>query len=219
MLSLLIALFFFSAAIAIPILWRGWYYHEVEVLGLAEQTGFSTETIYDAFNQVMDFLVKDAPFGVGALPWSENGRSHFSDCKDLFQLDFSLLGASLLGLFVVMFLRLRGLSPYRFLGRSPAFWTLIGTLAVLLVLGIWAVVDFNSLFTAFHALCFPGKINWMFDARTDPVILILPEAFWAHTAALVGAVILGGETLTVLTSALWQRIHAPKNIYELAKRL
>lgn len=216
--SLLIALFFLSAAVATPILFRGWYYREAEALKLEEKTGYSTETIHGAFNQLMDYLVKDEPFGMGELPWSESGKSHFADCQTLFHLDFILLWGSAAGLILLAFLR-RRVVPYRFLGRSPAFWTFVVTLAVFLVLGLWAVVDFSSLFSAFHNLFFPGKTNWIFDERTDPIILLLPEAFWAHTAALAGGLTLSGEALAVLGGAAWNWFLGPKNVYEMARDL
>jgi len=216
--SFLIALFCLSAAIAVPILCRGWYYHEVEALHLSEQTGFSNETIHGAFNAVMDFLVKGSAFSTGALKWSESGRSHFEDCKGLFQLDFLLLGATALALLVLAFLR-RKIAPRLFFNRTPAFWAFLGTLAGVLVFGMWALVDFNSLFTTFHILFFPGKTNWVFDSHADQIILLLPEVFWAHTAALVAGLTLGGEALAALVGEIWNRAHSPKNIYEKAQQM
>ena len=37
----------------------------------------------------------------------------------------------------------------------------------------------------FHTLFFPGKTNWIFDWRTDPIILFLPEAFFRNCALLI----------------------------------
>lgn len=216
--SILIALFCLSAAIAVPILGRDWYYSQVKALDLSALTGFSTEVIHGAFDQVMDFLVKGAPFGTGELQWSQSGMSHFADCRVLFQLDFILLGVSAVGLLLLFLVRLRR-SVHHFKGFSPAFWALCGTLVLLLVFGIWAMVDFEGLFTAFHTLCFPGKTNWVFDYRTDQIILILPEAFWARTAALVGMLTLAFEVVLALLGHLLHRLCAPKSVYEVAKRL
>ena len=38
----------------------------------------------------------------------------------------------------------------------------------------------------FHSLFFPGKTNWPFDWRTDPIILVLPQDFFLHCALLIG---------------------------------
>ena len=85
---------------------------------------------------------------------------------------------------------------------------------MLLLLTVWALVDFNSLFSAFHTLFFPGKTNWIFDYRTDQIILILPEAFWARAAALVVGLTLALEGAAVILGVLWRRSHGPRNVYE-----
>lgn len=205
LLSLALALFFLSAAIAVPILCRPFYYHQIDALDLPGQTGWREQTIRGAYDEVMDYLVCGAPFGTGELRWSESGQAHFADCRTLFRLDFVLLGVSAAVLAVLAVLYRRGrIAFHRFCGRSPAFWAAAGLSAVFLLAAIWAVIDFTSLFTAFHHAFFPGKTNWVFDWRTDEIILILPEIFWAKTGALVLGLCLGGLWLTAL--AAW-RLH------------
>jgi len=76
------------------------------------------------------------------------------------------------------------------------------------------LADFTSLFTAFHTAFFPGKTNWIFDWRTDEIILILPEQFWARTAALVGVVAVALEALLALLLSFFRRLLTPKSIYQ-----
>ena len=76
---------------------------------------------------------------------------------------------------------------------------------VYLITAIWAFCDFNSMFTVFHQVFFPGKTNWVFDARLDEIILILPEAFWARTGALVLLLSFGGLCLAALVGELLYR--------------
>ena len=54
-------------------------------------------------------------------------------------------------------------------------------------------------FTLFHTLFFPGKTNWIFDWRTDPVILILPEAFFRNCAIAIVTVLLTVCIMLVVT--------------------
>lgn len=197
LLSLCLMVFWLSAAVALPILCRPLYYAQIDALSLPAQTGWDKTVIRAAYDEVMDYLVGDAPFGTGALKWSESGKSHFADCRRLFRLDFALLGLSAVVLAVCGLLcRRKRLSPHRFCGRSPAFWAAAVLTALFALAAVWAAIDFGSLFTAFHRVAFPGKSNWIFDARTDEIILILPEAFWARMGALVLAVSLGGAWLT-----------------------
>ncbi len=214
LILLLTAFFSLSAAIALPILWRGWYYGQAEALGLAASTGYSLETIRGAFDQVMDFLVKGVNFGVGELPWSQNGMSHFADCKILFQLDFVILTVTGGALLVLLLFALFSPGFRKKVSGNPPLWALSCTLLVFAIFGVWAFVDFDGLFAAFHTLCFPGKTNWIFDAAADPIILLLPEAFWLRTAGLVAVVTLGLEGLLALLFALVRRLLSPQTVYQ-----
>lgn len=204
--SLLLALFLLTAAISFPILCRPFYYAQIDSLNLVETTGWDEETIRGAYDQVMDYLVGNAPFGTGALKWSESGKAHFADCRILFRLDFILLGATAGGLLLLDALRRTGrIFLYRFCGRGPAFWALVGMSAIFLALLCWALADFEGLFTAFHTVFFPGKTNWIFDWRIDQIILILPEAFWARCGAVVTSLTFGGGVLLTASDELLHR--------------
>lgn len=213
--SVLLALFLLTGAIAVPILYRPFYYSQAEALELSAQTGYSQETIRGAFDAVMDYLVKGEPFSTGELRWSEAGRAHFADCQRLFWLDFHVLEitAALLAAIVIL-TATKKLALYPFGGRGPCFWALVGMGAGVLLLGIWAMVDFTSLFTAFHTAFFPGKTNWIFDYRTDEIILILPEAFWARAAALVAGLAFGSAAVLAAVEALLRRTRRPKSVYD-----
>ena len=166
--SVFIALFWLTAAIAFPILVRPYYYACARFLKLSEHTGFSTEVIHEAYNDVMDYLVFGGEFGTGILKWSESGMSHFYDCRGLFRLDFIVLSLSVFALVIsAIIAKRKSVKPYRFFGQSPAFMSAFFTTVIFTIAAVWAVSDFNSLFTFFHAVCFPGKTNWIFDYRTD----------------------------------------------------
>lgn len=213
--SLALVLFLLTGAIAVPILYRPFYYAQIDSLSLVTRTGFSPQVIREAFDEVMDYLVLGRPFGTGTLRWSESGKAHFTDCRVLFRLDFVVLAVTAVFLLVVILLtRARAFRLYRFWGKGPCFWALVGMAAFLLIFGVWALVDFNSLFTAFHTVLFPGRTNWNFDWRADEIILILPEEFWARTAALVGILAFGGAILPAAFEGILRRGREPKNVYE-----
>lgn len=62
-----------------------------------------------------------------------------------------------------------------------------------------AALDFDRAFTVFHSIFFPGKDNWLFDPVTDPVILILPEAFFRNCAIAIVTVLLTVCIMLVVT--------------------
>lgn len=189
--ALCTALLVLTGSIAVPILCRPFYYAHIAALDLPEYTGLSVEEIKTAFDQMLDFcLGLRADFAAGVLPWSESGRDHFADVRVLFQLDLALLVLSALALSALFLIsRRRKLTPARLLGRGPGFWAAVGLGGVFLLVGGLAALDFDRAFVVFHALFFPGKTNWLFDWRADPIILLLPEVFFRNCAILILALL------------------------------
>lgn len=202
--SVLTALLVLSGSIAAPLLCRPFYYAHIGPLGLAEYTGLTVGQIREAFDQVMDFCLGLRPdFSAGVLIWSKSGADHFADVRTLFLLDLWVLGLTLAALAVtVLYCRRNKVRPYCFLGRGPGFWAAVGLGTTFLVVGGLAALDFDRSFVLFHALFFPGKDNWIFDWRQDPVILILPEEFFQNCAILILALLLLWCAVLILAD-LW----------------
>jgi integral membrane protein (TIGR01906 family) len=203
-LSVAVACLVLSASIAAPILCRPFYYAHIGPLRLEASTGLEEAQIRQAYDEMLDFCIglrKD--FSTGVLPWSESGRSHFVDVRALFLLDLAVLAVSALLLLGDLLLRSRRkVQPYRFLGRGPGFWGAAGLGTVFAVVGLLASLDFDRAFVIFHALFFPGKDNWLFDWRTDAIILILPEEFFRNCAILIVALLLVWCAVLIVTD-LW----------------
>ena len=217
--SAALAVFLLAGSVAVPILWRGFYYGQIDALALPARTGYSHQVIEEAFDEVMDLLVLDAPFGTGRLPWSESGRAHFADCQRLFLLDFAAVIISAAALVVmVILIAAKRVRLYRFLGRGPCFWAFAGLGLLVVILAVWAAIDFTGLFTAFHTAFFPGKSNWIFDYRTDAIILILPLEFWMRAAALVAGLCFGVGWLLAAIEFFVLRRRPPRSVYEELKQ-
>lgn len=211
-LSLLTAVILFTAAIAVPILCRPFYYAHIEPLRLCEQTGLTRAEVKTAFDEMLDFCLGGKEFSTGVLRWSEEGKSHFEDVRVLFLMDLrALAGAVILLAVLLLATRLTGRRPARLLGRGPTFWAGAGLAAVGTVIGALAAMDFDRAFTVFHALFFPGKNNWLFDPGKDQIINILPQAFFMHCAMLILAVLLAGCLALILRDILPHRTANKKN--------
>ncbi len=191
-LSVAVALLILASSIAAPILCRPFYYAHIDAFGLEEYTGLDEVYIREAFDEMMDFCTgMTDEFSTGILRWSESGRDHFVDVRKLFILDFWVLGLSVAMLVAdLIFRSRRKLQPYRFLGRGPGFWAAAGLGGLFAVVGGLAAIDFDRAFVVFHTLFFPGKTNWIFDWRTDPIILILPQDFFRNCGILIAALLL-----------------------------
>ena len=185
--ALALVLFVLTAAIALPIYIRPFYYAHIGAMGLPEYTGLTAGEIRDAYDAVLDYLtLPGREFSCGILAFSPEGESHFADCLVLFNLNRNVLLISG-GVLAVLLLLGKKCGPYRLGRRSAAWWAGLLALIAPVVIGGLAALDFDRAFVIFHQIFFPGKSNWLFDWRTDPVILILPKEFFRNCAILIGA--------------------------------
>lgn len=191
LLSVLIALVVLTGSVAVPLLCRSFYYAHIGPLGL-EDWGLTREEIQTAYGEMMDFcLGRREDFAAGVLAFSQSGADHFTDVRGLFLLDLRVLRASLaLLLAALVICKMKGVRPHRFLDRGPGFWAAAGLGIAFLVIGGLAALDFDRAFVIFHSIFFPGKDNWIFDWRTDPIILFLPQDFFRNCALLILALLL-----------------------------
>lgn len=188
--SFFLGIFMVSFAIAFVIVFRPYYYLNISILDLENETGYTYEQITEAYDDVMDYLVFGDEFKTGDLKYSEEGKSHFEDCKKLFTLDFICLFVSTTCLFILFILNKYNIINLKYKKFSPGIYATIGVGSVFLILGIWGCIDFNSLFTVFHTVAFPGKDNWIFDYRTDQIINILPLQLWINFCILIVFILL-----------------------------
>lgn len=180
-----------SAAIAVPLLWRGFYDLHIEGLGLPERTGWTALEIRDAFDEMMDFCVFRQPFGTGVLKWSQEGYAHFVDCEVLFRMDFTALAIALAAVLLLAHMG-REYDAVPFMGRGPMFWAgSLLSVSFVVIAGL-AALDFDRAFVIFHSLFFPGKTNWIFDYRVDQIIEVLPQVVFRNYAILIVGLLFAG---------------------------
>ena len=187
--AVLIALVILSGAIALPILFRPFYWWHVEPYGIPEYMGLSAEQIKQAYGEMLDYCMGlSKSFSVGVLPFSESGAAHFADVRNLFILDLAVFVIAGIALGIMRYVNRK--EPLQLAGHTPGFWSAVGLGASFLIVGGLVAVDFEKAFTVFHKIFFPGKDNWVFDIHEDPVINMLPAEFFASCAILIFAVIL-----------------------------
>lgn len=212
--ALALVLLVITAAIALPIFIRPFYYAHIEPMGLSEYSGYSEAQIRDAYDAILDYLtLPGREFSTGDFPHSAEGAAHFADCKVLFDLNRNVLLLSALTVAALLVLRRGGKTgPYRLLGRNAVLWAGIFSLALPLVLGGLAATDFDRAFVIFHRIFFPGKSNWIFDWRTDPIILVLPQDFFMHCAMLIGGGLVCFSMALIIGGLLRQRKSAAAGV-------
>ena len=93
-------------SIGLPIYIRPFYYLQIDLLDLPEKTGVSKTDIITSYDEVLDYLtLPNKEFGTGVFKYSESGKSHFEDCKKLFDLNAVSFGISLVAVAVLIFLK------------------------------------------------------------------------------------------------------------------
>ncbi len=195
------ALAVFTGSIAWVLLVRAFYYVQIGPLGVCAASGLTAEQVRAAYGDVMDYCLGLRPdFAAGVLPFSAEGAGHFADVRMLFLLNLAVLvGTLLLLLGLKLACRRRHTALPRLNRRTPGFWAACVLGGLSLTVGALAATDFDRAFTVFHRIFFPGKENWLFDPATDPVIVLLPEAFFRNCAIAIGVTLLGLCLWLVLT--------------------
>ena len=182
--------FFISCGTIIPCTFRPFYYWSVGPLGIESSSGYSYNTIKTAFDDVMNFIWRGAPFKTGSLAFTAEEEAHFADCIPLFRLQLILfiVGAVLfLTYYILTWTKV--LPSKRYKNLSPVTYGAMLTLTLMAVIGIWAAISFDGLFQVFHQVFFPGKSNWTFDPNTEEIIKILPESFFLECAIFIISVV------------------------------
>jgi integral membrane protein (TIGR01906 family) len=197
-------------AVAINSQWL--YEHSFNTYGVAETTGIAESELEKAaqgiisyFNSSEEYLsvtvIKD---GADFVLFNEREVAHMKDVKALIWLDYYvLLGTGVYALVytgVNIFWRQR---QYRQRLASAAVRGGGITLGLIVILGIMAVFDFNTFFTAFHLISFANDF-WLLDPNTDYLIMMFPGGFWYDcviyiaVAVAVTALAIGGVSFWYL---------------------
>ncbi len=209
-------LFMLTFCIGLPIYFRPFYYLQIKTLGLEDATGWSYETIKTAYDEVLNFCtLAGREFSAGELEFSESGAAHFADCKVLFDLNLSVMvisAAILICLFILY--KVKVFTPCRPLKRHAYFWAAIVALALPLVIGFLAALDFDKAFEVFHAIFFPGKSNWLFNPQEDQIILIMPQEFFMNCAIFIGAGLVAFAGSLIISDAVLLRKEKKKAVKE-----
>ncbi|GAY75095.1 TIGR01906 family membrane protein [Sporolactobacillus inulinus] len=179
-LAVSIAVFVICFAILVALGFTPLYYFDVQHLNLVGQSGFSYDRIVENYNYTIQYLINPLPqtFHLPSFDYSRAGSIHFQDVKRIFT-DIELLLVVSAMISVIGIRRKSKRRDFSFL-KPTAMLLVVFTLLPLTLFAI----DFNGTFILFHKLFFRNDY-WVFDPETDPIITILPEAFFLHAALLI----------------------------------
>ena len=156
--------------------------------------GLSAADVVAASDQSIHALIFTGDFSfVG--PNATNGEPFYTEAEQAHMRDVRvvLYGFLLLALVSAVFVvaslirGARDAARWRAVSRG-GIWLIVG----IVVVGLFAFVAFDTVFTLFHEIFFPGG-NWSFPADSN-LILVYPEAFWELCSLALGVLcIVGGS--------------------------
>ena len=186
-LALVLTLAIIGSSVVGTLAFRPLYYHDMETLGISAYSGYSEAEIRENYDALIDYNMawKDGNLEFPTLPMSETGKIHFEEVKEIFDLfKYLAVFCGLFGVAGIVFMAKK--KEYRYLKM-----TAIVSCGLPVVLGILVALFWDQVFVIFHELFFNNDY-WIFDYRTDPIILLLPDEFFMHCALWIfGGVLFG----------------------------
>ena len=200
LLSLILTLTLISLAVVLTLACKPLYYLDIHALHIPETTGYTISEIKANYDAVIDYSLSfgNAPLEFPTFPMSEGGRIHFEEVKNIFNLfKYMAIFGTLTG--AAGILRQRRKQSYGYLKL-----TAILTVSLPAVIGATVALNWDWAFVTFHELAFNNDY-WLFDPATDPVINILPDAYFLHCAVMILVLVILGSLICGLIYRRVQR--------------
>jgi integral membrane protein (TIGR01906 family) len=175
-----LSLFIILTCVKLTLMFKPLYYFDIQNLNIEAQAGFSREEITKNYNYVINYLLspKSQAFRLPSIPYSKYGQIHFRDVKRIFTtIDILLIAFGVSSICGLLYNLKRKI--YGFLNKTA--YTLVLLPAVLLA-GV--AINFDAAFVIFHKIFFRNDY-WQFDPELDPIITILPQEFFLHSALMI----------------------------------
>lgn len=200
-LAVVLTLAIIGISVVGTLAFRPLYYRDMEKLQISEYSGYSEAEIRENYDALIDYNMawKDGELSFPTLPMSETGKIHFEEVKEIFDIfKYLAVFGGILGLAGIVFMARK--KEYRYLKM-----TALVSCGLPVILGILVALFWDKVFVIFHKLFFNNDY-WIFDYRTDPIILLLPDEFFMHCAFLIfGGVLLGAAACLVSYLVLKKR--------------
>ncbi len=193
-------LFIISAAVTTIVHFRPLYYLDVDMLNIPETSGFTKEEILENYDALIDYnsLFGPEELVFPTLPMGETGRVHFVEVKRIFLFfEGALIATGVILAVGILFRKTR---------ENLGWLTLAGGLTIGVSVFFVAMIGINwqRVFVLFHEIVFANDY-WIFNAETDPVILMLPDTFFMHGAlGILLLVLLAGALCLIVGIRSWR---------------
>lgn len=194
---------------------RSFYEREYASMNTASSLHMSQEDLMKATNTLLDYLqdrrediqVDITTYGISAPAFNERESLHMIDVKNLYQfaLRIRTVACILLIVSILYLIYEKRKEALEMLAKGYT-QTAIACICFILLLGLWAAVDFTSLWESFHHLFFSNDL-WLLNPRTDLMINMFPEAFFFHMVIKLTAMFFI-PFIGMLILSFWYRRHS-----------
>jgi len=196
--AIAVILVFLVSVIDINCFDRAFYEREYAAMDTAASLDMSHQDLMKATETLLDYLedarddiivsieVRDMP----KEAFNERETLHMADVKHLYRFALHLR----IGALVILF----GALLILWVKKKRDMWELLAIgyaqcafafLCVVVFLGLWAAVDFSSLWESFHRLFFTNDL-WLLNPYTDLMINMFPETFFFHMVLRIAGMFL-----------------------------
>ena len=199
-LSIILTLTIISLAVVLTLACKPLNYLDIHALHIPETTGCTISEIKANYDAVIDYCLSfgNAPLEFPTFPMSEGGRIHFEEVKNIFNLfKYMVIGGTLASTAGILWMRRKHCYGYLKL-------TAILTVALPAIIGAAVALNWDRTFVTFHEIAFNNDY-WLFDPATDPVINILPDAYFLHCAVMILLLVILGSLICGLIYRRVQR--------------
>ncbi|AVQ45242.1 MULTISPECIES: TIGR01906 family membrane protein [Clostridium] len=181
LLSIILTIIFIIVSVKLTLNFKILYYWDITNLSIIKNTDLNIKEIKENFNYLIYYLNshKNIAFCLPSLPSSKEGIIHFKDVKNIFNFLDKFLFINIFISVPVIYYKLKITKNVRFLKYSSIL-TIIMPLSLIIPL----TLNFDKGFTLFHRIFFSNDY-WIFDPNKDPIINLLPEAFFFHSVLLI----------------------------------
>jgi len=161
------------------------YYKHQQAHNTAKDIGVSEDGLKQMTTILLDYLQDkrdniDLSLSVNNQErevYDTREKQHMVDVKDLYQKALLVLKFSAL-IFIVSFLIYLFIKGDFKLLLNSFNKVFIAFIALLLAIGLYALVDFDKFWTNFHQLFFDNDL-WLLDPNTELMIRLLPSSFFS----------------------------------------
>ena len=181
-MALFCVLFIICLAVTLTVLFRPVYYWDIGHLNIGEAYGIPEDICRLNYDVLIDYNLAWGPetLEFPNFKMSESGRIHFEEVKVIFvACQYAAAAGLLLFMGRIWRQKRRGDRDFRWLR-----WTCWVALAIVAAVGSLVAINWDLAFVLMHKLLFNNDL-WLFDWRTDPIILILPDEFFMHCGILI----------------------------------